>query len=88
MPYKNADRHRRYNAAQMKRRRAKEALDRNEIASYIADLEALIPPGRRPDRPELEVITWAWTAEQHMTETEMRVETDVCEREIGMEDYA
>ena len=63
MPYKSTDRHRRYNAAQMRRRRAKEAIDRNEIASYIADLEALIAPDRRPPRPELEVIRWVWAAE-------------------------
>ena len=82
MPYKNADRHRRYNAAQMKRRRAKEAIDRNEIASYIADLEALIPPGRRPDRPELEVITWAWTAEP----TRQAEDDDLMS--CSLEDYA
>ena len=63
MPYKSADRHRTYNAAQMRERRAKEAIDRNEIASYIADLETLIPPDDRPPRPELEVIKWAWSAE-------------------------
>ena len=63
MPYKNAGRHRRYNAAQMRERRCKEAIDHNEIASYIADLEAVISPDRRPPRPELEVIKWAWSAE-------------------------
>ncbi len=68
MPYKSADRHRRYNAAQMRRRRVKEAIDRNEIASYIADLEALIPADRRPLRPELEVIRWVWTAEPNHKE--------------------
>ncbi len=63
MPYKSTDRHRRYNAALMRRRRAKEAIDRNEIASYIADLEVLIPTDRRPPRPKLEVIRWFRTAE-------------------------
>jgi hypothetical protein len=46
----------------------KEAIDRNEIASYIADLEALIPSNRRPPRPELDVITWVWTAEPNHRE--------------------
>ena len=68
MPYKSTDRHRRYNAAQMRRRRTKEAIDRNEIASYIADLEALIPADRQPLRPELEVIRWVWTAEPNHKE--------------------
>ena len=68
MPYKSTDRHRRYNAAQMRRRRAKEAIDRNEIVSYIADLEVLIPTDRRSPRPELEVIRWAWAAEPNHKE--------------------